>query len=139
MDDAEIWWYLEDGSKLWWNNKKKKGLYFALEFKSKYADSLELPTDEAVYLSLYHTNDSNMEKAVVKKLRDHVSKHKNALRAKGFQVCDNDGSIISYTQSAELKLSVIQGADFPKNIIGKIKIFTEAVFGIVRNYRGEPK
>lgn len=134
MDDTEIWWYLLD-DKLWWDKNKKTGLYFAFETTTDYADHLVLPTEDHVYIGLYHEIENNIDKSKAKKLRFHINKYKQIIKKEKFEIPDDDGYLVGYAPQAELNLNAIKENLFPEDIIEKIKTLTDTVLPIIQKYK----
>lgn len=138
LKGEEIKWWLSDSDKLWWDVEKETGLYFQLVIAEEYSESIVQPTEDEVYLSLYHTCDSPVKKGMVKKLRNQISNHKSIIKKEGFIITNEDGFLVGYEPSTELNLTTLKDENrFPVDIVAKAIKFTETLLPIVQKYKNK--
>jgi len=138
IDGEEIWWYPSDSGKLWWNKEKRTGLYFTLVIEPEYSESIVQPTEDEVYLALYHTDKSSVEKGKATKLRNHILHEKSTIKKEGFLINDEGSNLVRYVPSIELNLTAIRDdSRFPVDIVKKAIKFTETLLPIVQKYKTE--
>ena len=138
IDGEEIWWYPSDSGKLWWNKEKRTGLYFTLVIEPEYSESIVQPTEDEVYLALYHTDKSSVEKGKATKLRNHILHEKSTIKKEGILINDEGSNLVRYVPSIELNLTAIRDdSRFPVDIVKKAIKFTETLLPIVQKYKTE--
>lgn len=140
LQGTEISWCPQDDNKIWRRKGSDNGLYFVLEITDDFSDSINLPTEDNVYLGLYYEGSGSVGKGNVKKLRSYMRKHEQVIKKEHFDILDiNDdyGYIVGYVPSIEMNLSTIRDNKlqrFPNDIVGKMKILTTTLLPIIQKY-----
>ena len=136
LEENEILWWLSDSDKLWLDQENSKGLFFSLQIEADYSNSIVQPTEDEIYLCLYHSADSPTQKGKVNKLRAHILSYKGVIKKEGFSMKDEDGCLVGYTPSHELNLTAIRDENrFPADIVKKARKFTDTLLPIVQKYK----